>query len=92
VAAALLRSSMAWMLAAGMLGSLLALFGVVRVIRVMYLESGPEAARGGRSPARVRTDWWPGPLAPALLVLLYSLLANPISGLAAQGAAALRLP
>jgi len=91
VAAELIRSNMAWILAAGLLGSLLSLFGVVRVIRVMYLESGPDVARGtGRT--RARAVWSPMPLAPALLVLLYSALANPISGLAAQGAAALRLP
>jgi hypothetical protein len=37
-------------------------------------------------------SWSPAPLAPALLVLLYTLFANPISGLALQGAAALKLP
>jgi NADH:ubiquinone oxidoreductase subunit 2 (subunit N) len=88
VAAELIRSNTAWVLAAGLLGSLLALFGVVRVIRQMYLEPGPDTSRG----ARARTSWSPAPLAPALLVLLYTLLANPISGLALQGAAALKLP
>jgi NADH-quinone oxidoreductase subunit N len=90
VAAELIRSNTAWILAAGLLGSLLSLFGVVRVIRVMYLGSGPEPARGPRTVARA--IWSPAPLAPTVLVLLYSALANPISGLAAQGAAALRLP
>jgi NADH-quinone oxidoreductase subunit N len=90
VAAELIRSNAAWVLAVGLLGSLLALFGVVRIIRQMYLETGPEPARGGR--ARTRVSWSPVPLAPALLVLLYTLLANPISGLALQGAAALKLP
>jgi NADH-quinone oxidoreductase subunit N len=90
VAAELIRSNSAWILAAGLLGSLLALFGVVRVIRVMYLGSGPDTARGARPVSR--PIWSPAPLAPTLLVLLYSVLANPISGLAAQGAAALRLP
>jgi NADH:ubiquinone oxidoreductase subunit 2 (subunit N) len=89
VAAELIRSSTAWVLAVGLLGSLLALVGVVRVIREMYLEPGPEPSRGARAPAR---RWSPAPLAPALLVLLYTLLANPISGLALQGAAALKLP
>jgi NADH-quinone oxidoreductase subunit N len=91
VSAELIRSGMAWVLAAGLLGAILALFGVVRVIRVMYLESGPEAPRGA-TRTRARPLWSPAPLAPAVLVLLYSVLANPISGLAAQGAAALRLP
>jgi NADH-quinone oxidoreductase subunit N len=90
VAAELIRSNVTWVLAAGLLGSLLALFGVVRVIRQMYLEPGPEPARGGR--ARARPSWSPVPLAPALMVLLYVVLANPISGLALQGAEALRLP
>jgi NADH-quinone oxidoreductase subunit N len=89
VAAELIRSGTAWVLAVGLLGSLLALFGVVRVIRQMYLETGSEPSRGARTPGR---SWSPIPLAPALLVLLYTLLANPISGLALQGAAALKLP
>ena len=89
VAAELIRSGLAWVLAVGLLGSLLALYGVVRVIRQMYLEAGPEPQRGR---ARGRPAWSPIPLAPAVLVLLYSVLANPISGLAQQGAAALRLP
>jgi NADH-quinone oxidoreductase subunit N len=90
VAAELTRSNLAWVLAAGLLGSLLALYGVVRVILQMYLEPGPEPQRGARP--RGRPAWSPVPLAPAVLVLLYSVLANPISGLAQQGAAALRLP
>jgi NADH:ubiquinone oxidoreductase subunit 2 (subunit N) len=77
-------------LAVGLLGSLLALSGVLRVIRQMYLEPGPEPSRGARGGARI--SWSPAPLAPALLVLLYTLLANPIIGMALQGAAALKLP
>ncbi|HXM57070.1 MAG TPA: proton-conducting transporter membrane subunit [Candidatus Dormibacteraeota bacterium] len=91
VAAELVRSGLAWVLLAGLLGSVLALFGVVRVIRQIYLEPGPEPQRGA-ARTRGRPSWSPIPLAPALLVLLYSVLANPISGLAQQGAAALRLP
>jgi len=90
VAAELIRSNAVWVLAVGLMGSLLALSGVVRAIRQMYLEPGPEPSRGAR--AGVRISWSPAPLAPALLVLLYTLLANPISGLALQGAAALKLP
>jgi NADH-quinone oxidoreductase subunit N len=89
VAAELIRSNLAWVLAVGLLGSLLALFGVVRAIRLMYVEPGPEPSRGARGRPR---SWSPVPLAPAVLVLLYTLLANPISGLALQGAAALKLP
>jgi NADH-quinone oxidoreductase subunit N len=90
VAAELVRSQVVWLLAAGLLGSLLALLGVVRLLRLMYVEAGPDQPRTGRrAPAPV---WSPGPLIPAALVLLYLFFANPISGLAAQGAAALHLP
>jgi NADH-quinone oxidoreductase subunit N len=88
VAAELIRSNDAWLLAAGLLGALLALMGVVRMIRLTYLEEAPDQARPGRAPA----VWSAGALTPALLVLLYGVLANPISGLAVQGAAALKLP
>jgi NADH-quinone oxidoreductase subunit N len=90
VAIELIRSDMAWVLAAGLLGSLLALFGAVRVVRLIYLEGGSEQARA--SGSGTAAGWSPGPLAPALVVLLYGLLANPVYGLAVQGAAALRLP
>jgi NADH-quinone oxidoreductase subunit N len=90
VAAELIHSDLAWVLAAGLLGSVLSLAGVVRVIRQIYLEPGPEPGRGGRGVGR--TSWSPVALAPAVLVLLYFALANPISGLAFQGAAALKLP
>jgi NADH-quinone oxidoreductase subunit N len=90
VAAELVRSQVMWLLAAGLLGSLLALLGVVRLLRLMYVEAGPDQPRTGRrAPAPV---WSAGPLVPAALVVLYLFFANPISGLAAQGAAALHLP
>ena len=91
VAAELIRSNLAWLLAVGLLGSLLSLVAAVRVIRLLYLESSPDQPRAGRARTAERT-WSPAALAPALMVLLYSLLANPISGLALQGAAALKLP
>jgi len=92
VAAELVRSNLTWLLAVGLLGSLLSVVAAVRVIRLLYLESVPDQprpARGVRSPAQT---WSAEALTPAVLVLLYSLLANPISGLALQGAAALKLP
>jgi NADH-quinone oxidoreductase subunit N len=91
VAAELVRSNTAWLLAAGLLGSLLSLFAAFRVVRLVYLEAGPEQrpGRGQRAPAR---SWSPGALVPAIMVLLFTALANPISGLALQGAAALKLP
>jgi hypothetical protein len=60
------------------------------VVRLIYLEGGTEQARANKPG--MAAGWSPGPLAPALVVLLYGLLANPVYGLAVQGAAALRLP
>src|SRR5499427_3053750 len=92
VAAELVRSNLAWLLAVGLLGSLLSAVAAVRVIRLLYLETSPDQPRTGRSLRTTERTWSPAALAPALMVLLYSLLANPISGLALQGAAALKLP
>ena len=92
VAAELVRSNLAWLLAVGLLGSLLSVVAAVRVIRLLYLESSPDQPRAGRTLRTTERTWSPAALAPALMVLLYSLLANPISGLALQGAAALKLP
>ena len=89
VGAELIRADMAWLLLVGLLGSLLALAGVIRLLRFVYLDAG-EHARPGRG--RGMPAWVSAALAPALLVLVYGLLANPIHGLAIQGAAALRLP
>jgi NADH-quinone oxidoreductase subunit N len=89
VAAELVRSNLAWVLAAGLLGWVLSLAGAVRLLRAVYLEGpAPEARRGGRAPAPV---WAVGPLVPAALVLAYGVFANPIHGLAVQGATALGL-
>jgi len=92
VAAELVRSNLTWLLMVGLLGSLLSVVAAVRVIRLLYLESGPDQPRTGRAVRMPAQTWSPGVLAPAVLVLLYSILANPISGLAMQGAAALKLP
>jgi NADH-quinone oxidoreductase subunit N len=89
VAAELLRAGLGWVLACGLLGWLLSAAGVVRALRLMYLEANPEEPRGQR--ARHAPIWEPGALVPALLVLAYGFFANPIHGLAVQGAAALGL-
>lgn len=92
VAAELIRSNLSWVMAVGLLGSILSVFAAVRVIRQLYLENVQDpvrAARGARASART---WSPWALAPGLIVLVYFLFANPISGLAIQGAAALKLP
>jgi NADH-quinone oxidoreductase subunit N len=90
VAAELLRAGLGWVLACGLLGWLLGAAGVVRALWLMYLEPGPEEARGQRGSRRPAV-WTPGPLVPALLVLAYGFFANPIHDLAVQGAAALGL-
>jgi NADH-quinone oxidoreductase subunit N len=89
VAVELVRSGLGWVLACALLGSLLSVAAVVRTLRVLYLELSPEEGRG---PGTRRTvSWAAGPFVPALLVLAYGLLANPIHNLAVQGAAALGL-
>lgn len=89
VAVELVRSNLGWLLGCGLLGSVLATIGVVRVLRVMYVEPSPEDVRGG-GPRRAAL-WSPGPFVPAVMVLTYGLFANPIHNLAVQGAAALGL-
>ena len=88
VAAELIRSDLGWVLAAGLLGGLAGLYGVVRTLARVYLEATPEPPRRGPRPASV---WTPSALLPAALVLAYGLLAYPIHSLASQGAAALGL-
>jgi NADH-quinone oxidoreductase subunit N len=89
VAVELVRSGLGWVLACGLLGSLLCTAAVVRTLRLVYLELSPEESRGPSS--RRSVSWTAGPFVPAVLVLAYGLLANPIHNLAVQGAAALGL-
>ncbi len=62
---------------------------MVRSLRLLYLELTPEESRG--TVSRRNVSWKAGPFVPAVLVLAYGLLANPIHSLAVQGAAALGL-
>jgi NADH-quinone oxidoreductase subunit N len=89
VAVELVRSGLGWVLACGLLGSVLCTAAVVRTLRLVYLEVSPDEARGGSSRRQAR--WVAGPFVPALLVLAYGLFANPIHNLAVQGATALGL-
>jgi NADH-quinone oxidoreductase subunit N len=89
VAVELVRSGLGWVLACGLLGSLLCTAAVVRTLRLFYLELSPEESRG--SVSRRTVTWAAGPFIPAVLVLAYGLLANPIHNLAVQSAAALGL-
>ncbi|MDQ6772534.1 MAG: hypothetical protein M3024_06035 [Candidatus Dormibacteraeota bacterium] len=94
VAAELIRSGMSWLLGVGLLAGILGGFGAVGALAPMVLESGAVAAaaaarrgRGGR-PVLVVTV---GALAPLVLLAAIGFFANPIHGLALQGAAALGL-
>jgi NADH:ubiquinone oxidoreductase subunit 2 (subunit N) len=92
VATALAYNHLFW-LAALLLGSgLLAVFGASRIVQGAFLEGseepGPRAAR--RGPAAYVPAWVGGGLV-VLLLCAYGLFANPISGLASQGAQALGL-
>ncbi|MGI8562813.1 MAG: proton-conducting transporter membrane subunit [Candidatus Dormibacter sp.] len=88
VAAELIRSDLGWVLAAGLLGWMAGLYGVIRTLARSYLEAAPEPPRRGPRPAPV---WTVSALLPAVLVLGYGLFAFPIHSLASQGAAALGL-
>lgn len=89
IAAELVRSNLGWVLGCGLLGSVLAVTGVLRVLRLLYLESSLEEVRGGGP--RQAPVWALGAFVPGVLVLAYGLFANPIHNLATQGAAALGL-
>lgn len=85
VALELLRAQLAWVLAAGLLGSALSLWAVVRVIALAWLEPDSDERR---LPAQ---GWQLTAVLAAVLVLAYGLFAYPIHGLAVQSAEALGL-
>jgi NADH:ubiquinone oxidoreductase subunit 2 (subunit N) len=93
VATALAGAGLYWVLTLGLLGSLLAVVGAARIAFAVFLL---EEEEGHRAPARApSTRVLPRSFDSAAAVVLtgvlagYTLLANPISGLAVQGAAAL---
>lgn len=87
IAAQLVRAGLFWLVALGLLGSALASFAVLRDLRLAFLATGGEAVV--RAPA---TRWVAaGAGLAAALVIAYGFFANPISGLAVQGAAAVGL-
>ncbi|MEP7105142.1 MAG: proton-conducting transporter membrane subunit, partial [Chloroflexota bacterium] len=93
VATALAGAGLYWVLTLGLVGSVLAVVGAVRIAFAAFLLDEEE---GHRAPVRApSTRVLPRSFASAAAVVLtvvlagYTLLANPISGLAAQGAAAL---
>ncbi len=90
VAGALIHGNLIWALTAGLLGWLVAIAAVVRMLRPVFLEAPEESPR--RSRRRWIEQWSVEPLLMGGLVLAYGLFAYPIQVLAAQAAAALRLP
>ena len=89
VAAELIRSGFAWLLAIGLFGALLSTVAALRAIRLFYFEQTIEEARG--TSGRVIARWAAGPFASAALIIAYGFFANPIHNLAVQGASALGL-
>jgi NADH-quinone oxidoreductase subunit N len=91
VGAALAQSRQFELLAVGLVGSILCLVAAVGTIRVLYLQNPLEEARRG-APLPVWTRFsGAGAIALCALIGAYSLFANPILGLADQGARGLGL-
>jgi NADH-quinone oxidoreductase subunit N len=97
VAAELAHQGHFWLLTLAALGSVLAIAGAIRALRVIYLEPASESDRS-LAVARSRAAGRLGPLpglaagggaAVAVAVAAYGIFADPILRLAVQGAAAL---
>jgi len=72
-----------------LLGYVLTLVAVGRALRAVYVDAPTEEPRPG---AGVRpTEWSAGGFTAGILMAAYVLFANPIHGLAVQGAEALGL-
>jgi NADH:ubiquinone oxidoreductase subunit 2 (subunit N) len=93
VVTALAGAGLYWVITLGLLGSLLAAVAAARIAFAAFLLEEEEAHRApARAPStRVLPSSFGGAAAVILTVVLtgYTVLANPISGLAVQGAAAL---
>ena len=84
VSARLATGGLFWLVAVGLLTTSVLVFPVLRDLRLAFLSSPGDAVT--RSPREGLAA--AGALLVAVLLLAYGLLANPISGLAFQGAAA----
>lgn len=92
VAAALARTGHFELLAVGLLGSILSVTAVIGTIRVLYLLNPPEEGRRGLVALPVWTRFSAvGAVALCVVMAGYGMFANPIFGLADQGAEALGL-
>jgi len=87
VAAQLAQGNYFWLVAAGFLGGALVAFAALRDLRLAYLASSGEHVARGEQVRLVEV----GAVVAAILIIGYGFFANPISGLAVQGAAAVGL-
>jgi NADH-quinone oxidoreductase subunit N len=92
VAASLAQGGHFGLLAVGALGSVLSLAAALGTLRVLYIQSAPEEARRAGSGLPVWTGFsTAGAVALCAVIVAYGVFANPIFGLAYQGAEALGL-
>jgi NADH-quinone oxidoreductase subunit N len=92
VAAAIAQSGHFELLAVGLVGWVLGLVATVSTLRVLYIQSPLEdARRGGMVLPVVTTLSTFGAAALCGVIVFYGVFANPIMGLADQGAEALGL-
>jgi NADH:ubiquinone oxidoreductase subunit 2 (subunit N) len=87
VASQLVRGGLFWLVAIGFFSSVLVAFAVLRDLRLVFLASPGEAV----GPVTRNRFALGGAAAAAVVLMAYTFFANPISGLAVQGAAALGL-
>jgi NADH-quinone oxidoreductase subunit N len=92
VASAIAQSGHFELLAVGLVGWVLGLVAAVSTLRVLYIQSPLEdARRGGMVLPMVTTLSTAGAAALCAVIVAYGVFANPIMGLADQGAEALGL-
>jgi NADH-quinone oxidoreductase subunit N len=93
VAASLAQTGAFWLVALGFLGALMSTAAALGIVRAIYLQSPPDDSRraaGARLPVLTRLSTI-GAIAICIVIGGYGVFANPILGLADQGAEALGL-
>ncbi|HEV3101620.1 MAG TPA: proton-conducting transporter membrane subunit [Candidatus Dormibacteraeota bacterium] len=93
VAASLAQTGAFWLVALGFLGALMSTAAALGTVRAIYLQSPPDDSRraaGARLPVLTRLSTI-GAIAICIVIGGYGVFANPILGLADQGAEALGL-
>lgn len=93
VAASLAQGAQWWLLSLAVVGSILSLAAALGTLRVLYMQSPPDEARRGAAAALPALGAFStlGALVFCFVIAGYGFLANPIMGLADQGAEALGL-